>query len=268
LIPAGGRVEYCLRLPAASELAIDRLQFTGPGAGHILGLEEDTGPAEEVAVLDAPTHGAAVALGGDRDRVVRLTLKADFGTVGGGGRAGAILTRPTIRSPVSEMPVSDSPVSGSPAMADGEAPGCGGVREGEAPSGLPNIFLYVVDTLRADHLGLYGYSQPVSPHLDRFAAEATVFDNAVAQSTWTRASMASILTGLWPVKHDTNRRYDVLVREAVTLAELPRAAGYYTVAIAKNENITLLDSIRASMTSGPCGPEVTRIRSTKGSRGG
>jgi len=109
--------------------------------------------------------------------------------------------------------------------------------EADADFRRPNILLYVIDTLRADHLGIYGYPRPVSPQIDAFAAEATVFDDAVAQSSWTRASMASIFTSLWPLQHATNRRGDVLAPEAVTLAELLREAGYETVAFAKNQNV-------------------------------
>ncbi len=60
----------------------------------------------------------------------------------------------------------------------------------------PNILLYVVDTLRADHLGTYGNETIRTPNIDRFAGSGLVFTNAYANSTWTRPSMASLLTGL------------------------------------------------------------------------
>ena len=59
---------------------------------------------------------------------------------------------------------------------------------------LPDIVLIVVDTLRADHLGLYGYDRATSPVLDALAAESTIFGNATAPSSWTLPSMASLFT--------------------------------------------------------------------------
>ena len=56
-------------------------------------------------------------------------------------------------------------------------------------SGLrPNVIIYLVDTLRADHLGCYGYPREVSPRIDRFAASATLFENARANAPWTLPS--------------------------------------------------------------------------------
>ncbi len=64
-----------------------------------------------------------------------------------------------------------------------------------------NIFLIVVDTLRADHLGTYGYERDTSPHIDPFAADALVFERSLARAPETRFSMASLLTGFLP--HET-----------------------------------------------------------------
>ena len=61
-----------------------------------------------------------------------------------------------------------------------------------------NVVLVVVDSLRADHLGLYGYDRPTSPFLDGFASDAVVFDRAWAPSSYTSQSMAAILTGRLP----------------------------------------------------------------------
>jgi arylsulfatase A-like enzyme len=100
-----------------------------------------------------------------------------------------------------------------------------------------NVLVYMVDTLRADRLGVYGFDRPVSPRLDAFAADATVFETAIAQSPWTRPSVASVLTGLTPLVHGINRPRDGLSQEAVTLAELLSAHGYRTAAMVANPNI-------------------------------
>ena len=63
------------------------------------------------------------------------------------------------------------------------------------------IVLISIDTLRADHLGVYGHPRFTSPILDAFAAEGVVFDDASATTAWTLPSHASMLTGLFPRSH-------------------------------------------------------------------
>ena len=108
------------------------------------------------------------------------------------------------------------------------------------PATTPNLIIYLIDALRADHLGCYGYPPPTSPHFDRFAAEAVLFDDAQAQSSWTRPAVASLFTGLWPQLHGANDRDEVLSGEAVTLAEVFRMAGYSTAAVIANGNIDIV----------------------------
>ncbi len=70
-----------------------------------------------------------------------------------------------------------------------------------APVDLPPVFLIVVDCLRADHLGAYGYEHDTSPWIDQLAAESILFEHVVAQSNWTKPSMASLLTGTQVSQH-------------------------------------------------------------------
>ncbi len=99
------------------------------------------------------------------------------------------------------------------------------------------IILWVVDTLRADHLGVYGYSRETSNQLDAFAEDAVTFDRAVAQSAWTRPSVTSILTGQLLRRHGVYGKGDALAREATTLAEVLARAGYKTGAFITNGNL-------------------------------
>lgn len=62
----------------------------------------------------------------------------------------------------------------------------------------PNIIFIMVDTLRADHVGCYGYDLPTTPNIDRFALESTRFEHAIAQSSWTVWSVHSIMTSYYP----------------------------------------------------------------------
>ncbi|MCP3959049.1 MAG: sulfatase [bacterium] len=95
----------------------------------------------------------------------------------------------------------------------------------------------LVDTLRADHLGCYGYPRPTSPAIDAFADEAVLFENTLAQSSWTRSSVASMMTGTVPTVHGVHDRDDALAAEAKTLAELLAAESYETAAFLTNRSV-------------------------------
>lgn len=104
----------------------------------------------------------------------------------------------------------------------------------------PNILLIGVDTLRADRLSCYGYSQQTSPHIDALAADGVLYRNALAQSSWTRPSFATILTSLYPSSHTAIGKADRLPQGALTLAEVLQAAGYRTAGLVDNINIAPL----------------------------
>ena len=67
-----------------------------------------------------------------------------------------------------------------------------------AANGTPNVLLVIMDAVRASRLHLYGYAQPTSSRIEEFAAQGVVFDRAMATSSWTLASLASMVTGLYP----------------------------------------------------------------------
>lgn len=69
------------------------------------------------------------------------------------------------------------------------------------PDTRPNLLLLVIDCLRADHLSSSGYPRPTTPTLDRLAAEGTSFTRAYSQASWTRPSLPTILSGLYPSEH-------------------------------------------------------------------
>lgn len=100
-----------------------------------------------------------------------------------------------------------------------------------------DIILYVVDTLRRDHVSRYGYGRETTPRFDRFAEENTLYLNAYSNSAWTRPSAACIWTGLYPKNHKTQFRGDKLPEEASTLASILKECGYYTAAFIANGNI-------------------------------
>jgi len=97
-----------------------------------------------------------------------------------------------------------------------------------------NVLFVLVDTLRADRLGTYGYERDTSPNLDALAATGIRFAKQVSQSSWTKCSMASLWTGLYPVRTRVLRAYDVLSEQAQLPAEIFREAGFRTTGIWRN----------------------------------
>ena len=98
----------------------------------------------------------------------------------------------------------------------------------------PVVIVYLVDTLRADHTTPYGYARETTPELAAFAKDAVVFETAVAQASWTKPSVASILTSQLPGIHRAVQLRDPLDSGQVTLAEMLQAKGYATGAAIAN----------------------------------
>ena len=96
----------------------------------------------------------------------------------------------------------------------------------------PNLVLIVIDTIRVDHMSLYGHAKPTTPHLARLAAEGVTFDQAIAHVPQTLPSVATLLTSTYPHEHGarTNGGFR-LPSESLTLAEILRDVGYRTAAI-------------------------------------
>jgi arylsulfatase A-like enzyme len=101
---------------------------------------------------------------------------------------------------------------------------------GPAAERRPNVILISLDTVRADHLSLYGYPRQTSPHLDAWARHwATVFDTAVASAPWTLPSHVAMLSGIDAVHHGVNR-HGPIPTSLPLLQERLRDAGYATFA--------------------------------------
>jgi arylsulfatase A-like enzyme len=104
------------------------------------------------------------------------------------------------------------------------------------PAPAPNVVLYLVDCLRADHLGAYGYDRNTSPVFDSLSARGVLFERAYSNGPTTKLSVPSLLTSN-PVT-STGVRYDpdVLPDQFPTMAEIFRLMGYATAAFATNGN--------------------------------
>lgn len=96
----------------------------------------------------------------------------------------------------------------------------------------PNVILIVVDTLRADHLGVYGYARNTSPHVDAFARRSIFFRNARSQAACTFPSVNSILTSRYPFAFLDQPDQALGIPDAIpSIAEILQPRGYRTVAI-------------------------------------
>jgi arylsulfatase A-like enzyme len=111
--------------------------------------------------------------------------------------------------------------------------GCVGRGERSRPQ-RPNIVIYLIDALRADRLGSYGYHRPTSPRIDALAASSVVFEQASAAAPWTLPSVTSLLLSQFPCEHgvviDNDRVRDGEHPLAVTL----RRNGYQTASLFGN----------------------------------
>ncbi len=105
--------------------------------------------------------------------------------------------------------------------------------ESGARSQTPNIIFIVMDTVLADHLSSYGYARPTTPNLDRLARQGALFENAIAPTSWTLASHASMFTGLLPHQHGADWA-SPLPPGPWTLADVLRSRGYETAGFAAN----------------------------------
>jgi arylsulfatase A-like enzyme len=171
--PAGGRYRFEIDLPRRASLRFDLARLPGGRAEAPLRFVVRVDPREgaEAVAFDrelpaGPTRrwqAARVDLGRWGGERVSLELAIEGGGAGGWGAWAA----PRI---------------------DAER------RRDERPS----IILISLDTLRADHLGCYGYARPTSPRLDAFAAQGIRFDHPISQAPWTRPSHRAMLGGLYP----------------------------------------------------------------------
>ena len=104
-------------------------------------------------------------------------------------------------------------------------------RQDQPTFASPPIVLISIDTCRADHLGCYNPDRPLTPNIDAFARNATVFDNAVAPIPMTVPSHGTMLTGKTPLVHGTHDNYSRISDENVMLAEILKDNGYVTGAV-------------------------------------
>ena len=110
--------------------------------------------------------------------------------------------------------------------------GCGGKEPRR-----PDVLWIVWDTVRADHLSLYGYGRPTTPFLEQLARDALVFDDCRSMASSTVPAHGSMFTGLMPSEHGADNHTRLLDPRFETIAELFRGAGYATYLYSANPNL-------------------------------
>jgi arylsulfatase len=100
------------------------------------------------------------------------------------------------------------------------------------------VALLVVDTLRRDHVGTYGYERATTPAIDRLFGKGLVFDAAYTPVPFTAPAVMSLLTGLYPEHHRVRMVFQRLPPERLTLSQYLKPAGYHTAAVVSNMVLT------------------------------
>lgn len=227
-LPFSSRLDYYLKIPAQSVFLLgDCRPWQGAGAARleitIRGSDEGASRAIALPIRGAGSGPRALRLPYVGEGPVRFSLRAASEASEVPASAGLLIARPTLYTP--ELAVVAA--AGAPANAARSDP--------DTPR--PNVILYLVDTLRADHLGCYGYGRPTSPHVDAFAQDAICFEAAQAQSSWTRPAVASLMTGVYPQEHGVIERDHSLPDSLPLLAEHLAGLGYRTHGIITNPNV-------------------------------
>jgi arylsulfatase A-like enzyme len=219
VVPPSGEAVFHFRAPTAPIL---RLSIAAPPSGVTPALlevvvETPYGARRVVRPAAQPTPGPlTLPLPVSPGAVTRLTLAAR----GAEAHAPVELAAATIEG--QRLTRSSAPAVREPGRSDAR----------------PNVLLYIADTLRADRLGCYGDPRGLTPHLDALAREGVLFEQAIAQCSWTRPATASILTGLLPASHGVSLPQDQLSETVTTVAEAFKAAGYATAGFVTNLNVS------------------------------
>lgn len=188
-----------------------------------IALEDDGGPERRVRFsVEAERAGERIPLfsrelGGDTD-TGWVDARVDLAELAGAEVRLVFRAEPLGAGEAAKL----RPLWGNPLLVAGET---------DALQQDPSLILISLDTLRADHLGAWGYARETSPNLDAFMQEGLLFERAIAPSSWTTPSHATLLTGEHPSVHGAGGPLGHRLQSRfTTLAELLRLQGHLTAA--------------------------------------
>lgn len=225
-LTTGSQVDFYFDAPGETTLVIEDLRHTGFDSAtlEISALAEGEDEPVLRRIEGSPTPGnESMSLVSE----LRFPLTAMAGLVRLRFLAGGDfeLSRPRILTAAVPDPVPDE----HPALS--------------VPPAIPRVrpslvLLYVIDTLRADHLSSYRYGRDTTPGLALLEMDSVVFEDALAHSSWTKPSTASILTGHLPWSHGAERKEDALSGEVRSLSHYLAEDGYPTAGFSANGNVS------------------------------
>lgn len=203
VLPAGAKLRFYVDVPPEAALEMGLL---GVGGSAGAGLSAQAEGGERVQLFRGEV--------GDGLRPQRLSLGRFAGQVVRLGIANAGPGRLAIAAPRVSVPASAGPVP---------------------PARAKSVVLLLIDTLRADKLRVYNpRSRVQTPTLTSFAEDAVVFERAQSPENWTKPSVASILTSLAPMTHQTKEGSSRLSQRALMLSEVYKEAGFSTASFIAN----------------------------------
>jgi choline-sulfatase len=208
---AGSRVSFYVQLPVGAHLAIG-YGAASPGGSVVAQVAIDGQPARTVheGNVGASWSDALVDLGGAGGQAARVDLIAR----GTKGDLAWAEPRIVVKAPPPPAPPSPQPK-------------------------FDHIFVWMVDTLRADKLRPYNEKTRVTtPNYDAFAADATRFEWAQVPGTWSLPSHASLLTGVYPTVHRATAHEARLSKDVPFIAEEMKKAGFKTAMFSSNGYIS------------------------------
>ena len=219
-VPLGAAVEYEFDLPPGGVLRSGDARNVGSATGRLEVAWVPSNGAEVLITRDFSAAPARIACFGNTElESGRLVIRGRGQATDDDPQAGMRVFNPKV-------------IAGGPCVTRRA------VDRPRVEGRKPNIVVYLIDALRADRVGCYGYRRATTPHIDEFASSALIFTGAQAQTSWTRPAVASILTGLLPQQHGAIDKKDALSESATTLAELLSGAGYESSAVVSNGNVS------------------------------
>lgn len=113
-----------------------------------------------------------------------------------------------------------------------------------------NILLISIDSLRADHVGAYGYKRDTTPNFDKLAEQGSLFLNTSSASFLTPVSEMSVFSGLYPTSHGLINFDGVVSDQVKTLPQYMKSNGYRTVAHTSSPEFISYPGLRQSFSQG------------------
>jgi len=124
-----------------------------------------------------------------------------------------------------------------------------------------NVIIILLDAVRYDHLGCYGYGRETSSNIDRLAANGVIFENAFAQSSHTGESVPSLFTSTYPSTHNVRMLTSALPKNILTLPSIFKLHGYKTAIFSTNPNVSTTFGYNIGVDDF-IGPRLDLIKST------